>query len=426
MATGISTGKWKGAKIIPYADSLGKLELSYAGKQSAEEILETPPANLVLKETVGGSSGENRLYFGDNLGVMAALLNDPKVSGKVQLFYIDPPYSTQAVFHSRSEQAAYLDLLRGPSYIEFLRARLILMRELLADDGSLYLHLDENMAFHAKIICDEVFGPKNFRNWITRKKCNTKNYTKHQYGNISDYILFYTKTDNYIWHRPLKMWEPEAIVREYNYVDADGRRFKKVPIHAPGERNGATGKEWRGKLPPKGKHWQYAPSTLDEMDARGEIFWSKNGNPRRKIYFSQQKAGIPMQDIWMDYKDAHNQNIKITGYPTEKNYDMLKIIVEASSTPGGLIADCFMGSGTTLEAAEEMGRNWLGIDNSKEALTVTKQRLTHGRKPMGDFVTAKTKPVQLEINVETEKLVRYQLFEAKGNRDISDKPLAIS
>jgi adenine-specific DNA-methyltransferase len=411
MATGISTGKWKGEKIIPYAETLGSIELQYAGKQSTESILASPAAQTELKEVVGASTGENRIYFGENLAVMAGLLKDPSVCGKVQLFYIDPPYATQAVYHSRSEKAAYIDLLRGPDYIEFLRARLILIRELLSDEGSLYLHLDENMAFFAKIVCDEVFGRKNFRNWITRKKCNTKNFTKHQYGNISDYILFYSKTDQYIWNQPRKTWDADAIVREYSYIDKDGRRFKKVPVHAPGERNGETGKPWRGKSPPKGKHWQYAPSTLDEMDKRGEMFWSKNGNPRRKIFFDVQSAGIPLQDIWMDFKDAHNQNIKITGYPTEKNFDMLKVIVAASSTASGLVADCFMGSGTTLEAAEELGRNWIGIDNSEEALAVTKRRLLHGRQPMGDFVGAPSP--QLEMDVGTESKVKFRVFVTK-------------
>src|SRR5947209_9202693 len=124
----------------------------------------------------------------------------------------------------------------------------------------MYLHLDENMAFHVKVIMDEVFGQSSFRNWITRKKCNPKNYTRKTYGNISDFILFYTKTDSYVWTRPVEEWTDERALKEYSYIEEEtGRRYKKVPVHAPGKRNGQTGMLWRGQLPPPGKHWQYTP-----------------------------------------------------------------------------------------------------------------------------------------------------------------------
>jgi adenine-specific DNA-methyltransferase len=276
--------------------------------------------------------------------------------------------------------------LEGAHYLEFLRERLILLRELFADDGSIYLHLDDNMAFHAKAIMDEVFGPSNFRTWITRKKCNPKNYTRKTFGNVSDFILFYTKNDHYVWNRPVVAWTPQRADKEYQYTDSKtGRRYKKVPIHAPGVRNGETGQPWRGMMPPPGKHWQYRPSTLDEMDARGEIYWSPTGNPRRKV-FLDESDGIPVQDIWLDYRDAHNQNIHITGYPTEKNPAMLQQIIEASSDEGDLVLDCFAGSGTTLAVAHSIGRRWIGIDNSPEALRVILHRFERGLEPMGDFV----------------------------------------
>ena len=141
------------------------------------------------------------------------------------------------------------------------------------------------MAFTMKLIMDEVFGEKNCRAFITRKKCSTKNYTKNTYGNVSDYILFYSKTSDYVWNRPYEPWQYEKMIEQYPCIDEKtGRRYKKVPIHAPGIRNGETGKEWRGKLPPKGKHWQYTPEKLDELDKAGEIYWSPKGNPRRMVY----------------------------------------------------------------------------------------------------------------------------------------------
>lgn len=121
------------------------------------------------------------------------------------------------------------------------------------------------------------------------------------------------------------------------------------------------------------------------MDARGEIYWSPNGNPRRKIYLDAS-SGVPVQDIWLEFRDAHNQNIEITGYPTEKNPALLARIIEASSNPGDLVLDCFAGSGTTLAVASQLNRRWIGIDNSVEAISTTLRRFAKGLEPMGDFV----------------------------------------
>ena len=386
MATGLSKTKWNGDTSTTSGKQTS-IVLSYDGKTLEKEVLATPAAKVQQvypKEEM--ASPQKRLYFGDNLEILALLLHDPSVAGKVSLVAIDPPYATNSVFQSRSQEDAYLDLLTGSTYLEFVRKRLIILRELLSTSGSIYVHLDDKMVFPVKLLMDELFGERNFRNLITRKKCNPKNYTRKAFGNISDYILFYTKSDKYTWHRPFLPWDDEGMRREYNYVESKtGRRFKKVPVHAPGVRNGETGKPWRGKLPPPGKHWQYPPDTLNEMDKRGEIYWSPSGNPRRKIFFDRN-SGIPLQDIWLDFKDAHNQNIHITGYPTEKNLEMLKVLIEASSDEGDLVLDCFAGSGTTLIAANSLKRNWIGIDNSPQSIKTIVQRLHFGTRPMGDFV----------------------------------------
>jgi adenine-specific DNA-methyltransferase len=409
MATGIPKTQRKrpnpsGVEMPVNVNDLG-LELTYEGKRRKEDILATPPVPLVNVWPEEGivEKQHSRLYYGDNLHILASLLQDRDVRGKVRLVYIDPPYASGGVFQSRSQEDAYDDLLIGAHYVEFLRERLILLRELLCDDGSIYVHLDRNMAFAIKMVMDEVFGPKNFRSWITRKKCNPKNYTTKTYGNVADFILFYSKSDQYIWNRPVDEWTEEKSKKEYPCVDEDGRRYKKVPVHAPGVRNGETGKPWRGVMPPPGKHWQYLPSKLDEFDARGEIYWSPTGNPRRKVYF-ENSAGVPVQDIWLDFRDAHNQNIEVTGFPTEKNPALVSRIVEASSNPGDLVLDGFSGSGTTLAVASQLGRRWIGIDNSELAISTTLRRLEHGLKPMGDFVSLRTmktkeqRPVYAAIN----------------------------
>jgi len=360
--------------------------LQYADKLARADVLALPatePREIDLT-TEGG-----RLFQGENLGTMLWLRSQHGVRGKVRTVYIDPPYATTMTFLDRDVNHAYDDRLDGAEYLEFLRRRLIVLHELLAGNGSIFVHLDQTMIFEAKILMDEVFGRENFRNLITRKKCNPKNYTRKCFGNISDHILFYTKADKYVWNRPYDRWTEERITEEYPYIDQkSGRRYKKVPLHAPGVRRGETGRAWRGKPPPHGKHWQYPPSKLDDLDAAGEIYWSPNGNPRRKVFFDSSR-GIPVQDIWMHFRDPHNQNVMITGYPTEKNFDLVLRIIAATTNPGDLVLDCFSGSGTTLEAAGALGRCFIGIDAGDAAIKATVKRLREGRGPMGDFVRAR-------------------------------------
>ena len=375
-------------------DNGSALALTYSGKLSKNQVLAEPPHTTF--QAVQKGSSLNRLFCGDNLAALKALNCDPAIRGKVALVYIDPPFATKGAFLSRNQKKAYDDDLSGAGYVESLRQRLILLNELLSPSGSIYLHLDENMVFQMKLIMDEIFGAVNYRNMIVRKKCNPKNYTRKAFGNVADFILFYTKTDNYTWNRPV---EPltEQSAKEYRYVEMEtGRRYMKVPVHAPGKRHGATGGLWRGKLPPPGKHWQYTPETLDEMDARGEICWSNNGNPRRKVYLDEH-PGVGIQDIWLEFRDAHNQNIKITGYPTEKNPDLLRRIIQASSNPGDIVLDCYAGSGTTLAVADELQRRWIGVDRSPEAISTIFERFERGLLPMGDYVSKPSSPAKTDF-----------------------------
>ncbi len=372
MATGITSFSELG--------KIGGFELVYPNKASREEILSGERASLT---EYSPQKTEGHLYCGDNLPILRTLLFDKRMRGKVDLVYIDPPFATGSRFESRKQTHAYSDHLRGAEFLEFLRTRLILLYELLSDSGSLYLHLDARMIFESKIILDEVFGAENFRAFITRKKSNPKNYTRNSYGNTADYILFYSKTASYIWNR--QTTEPtEEHLKEYQYVDEKGRRHMRVPLHAPGVRNGETGGEWKGMLPPPGKHWQYKPSTLDKLDEDGHIHWSATGNPRKKVYLDVHE-GVSVQDIWMDFKDAHNQNIKITGYPTEKNPKLLERIIRASSSKDSLVLDCFAGSGTTLDVAGKLGRRWIGVDEGCEAIATICQRIVKGTAKMGSF-----------------------------------------
>jgi len=345
---------------------------------------------------------KNMLIEGDNLSVIKTLLKEPSVAGRVKLIYIDPPFSTNQEFRggtsrtvSRSieDEIAYKDKLIGAEYIEFLRKRLILLKDMLADDGSIYVHIDCKIGHYVKVLMDEIFGRKQYINDITRIKCNPKGSKRKAYGNMKDMILFYSKSSHYVWNESREKFREEDIQRLFQKIDKDGRRYTTLPLHGPGEtRNGPTGRPWKGVSPPKGSHWQYCPEKLDRLDKQGLIEWSSTGNPRRKYYAEEALIkGKKRQDIW-EFKDP-----AYPSYPTEKNLKMLKMIIEASSNDDSLVLDCFAGSGTTLVAAEELKRRWIGIDDSRLAIEEAQKRLL-AIKEISAFIVYKT-----EVNIKEVK-----------------------
>ena len=365
-------------------------KLIYPGKEIEEDILtNTCPANFKNVRTFGTPNfltckgWVNMLILGDNLSALKSLMGNPGIRGKISLVYIDPPFSTDQEYRggnsrvatissSLEDEIAYQDRLVGAEFLEFLRKRLVFLRELLATDGSIYLHIDWKKGHYLKAIMDEIFGEEHFINDIARIKCNPKNFVRPAYGNIKDMILFYSKTDTYIWNEARETMTEEDIQRLFPKIDEDGRRYTTVPLHAPGEtRNGPTGQPWKGLKPPKGRHWRTHPDQLTKLDGQGLIEWSETGNPRKIIYADEVLAnGKKRQDIWK-FKDS-----PYPSYPTQKNAEMLKVIIEASSNPNDIVLDCFAGSGTTAVCAEELGRRWIAIDNSPWATEATLKRLT--------------------------------------------------
>lgn len=321
----------------------------------------------------------NLLIHSDNLQGLQYLL-DNGYAGKIDLVYIDPPFATGGNFtitegrastisNSRKGNVAYSDVLQGKEFIEFLRERLLLIKELLSNKGSIYLHIDYKIGHYVKVMMDEVFGIENFRNDITRIKCNPKNFDRIGYGNIKDMILFYTKTATPIWNEPRQPYTKEDIETLFAKIDKNGRRYTTVPIHAPGETdNGESSQPFKGIYPPKGRHWRTDVATLEKWDAEGLIEWSDNGNPRKKI-FADEREGKRVQDIW-EYKDP-----MYPVYPTEKNPDLLELIIKTSSNADSIVMDCFAGSGTTLKAAQRLERRWIGIDQSDLAIKAIREKL---------------------------------------------------
>ena len=340
----------------------------------------------------------NILIQGDNLKGLDYLLTKEKLSGKIDLVYIDPPFATGGNFtitdgrattisNSKKGDIAYSDTLKGRDFIEFLKARLILIKELLSKEGSIYLHIDYKIGHYVKVMMDEVFGVENFRNDITRVKCNPKNFERVGYGNMKDLILFYTKSADPIWNEPKEKYTKKDLEKLFPKTNKQGRKYTTVPIHAPGEtKKGNSSKPFKGILPPKGRHWRTDVETLEKWDSEGLIEWTSTGNPR-KIIYADEREGKRVQDIWK-YKDPQYPD-----YPTEKNADLLDLIIKTSSKKNSLVLDCFCGSGTTLKSAQINNRQWIGIDQSDLAIRATKNKLEaiEGdlfiEKPEYEFIT---------------------------------------
>jgi adenine-specific DNA-methyltransferase len=360
--------------------------LEYPNKLSESEILK----NNTTIEFNKKIEKPNILFFGDNFDILKKLLFENGYRGKIDLVYIDPPFATKTKFKigknrvstissSNNDEIAYEDILTGYKFLEFLRQRLILIKELLSDRGSIYLHTDYKIGHYVKIIMDEVFGIENFRNDITRIKSNPKNFQRKAYGNQKDMILFYSKGKNPIFNDPKEKYSKEDIEKLFPKIDKHGRRYSTIPLHAPGEtKDGETGKEWRSIKPPKGRHWRSKPEVLEELDKQGLIEWSKNGNPR-KIIYADEKEGKKKQDIWK-YKDP-----QYPIYPTEKNLEMIKDIILASSNKDSIIMDCFCGSGGTLKVATDLGRKWIGIEVTTKRLNINNNLFLN--KIEYDFIT---------------------------------------
>jgi adenine-specific DNA-methyltransferase len=340
------------------------------------------------------------LIHGDNISGLNYLLNEKNLKGKIDLVYIDPPFATGGNFtitdgrattisNSKNGNIAYTDTLKGKDFIEFLRERLILIKELLSEQGSIYLHIDYKIGHYVKVMMDEVFGIENFKNDITRIKCNPKNFDRIGFGNIKDLILFYTKTANPIWNEPREKYTEKDFEKLFPKIDKQGRRYTTVPIHAPGEtENGKSNQSFKGICPPKGRHWRVDVETLEQWDREGLIEWSSTGNPR-KIIYADEREGKRVQDIW-EYKDP-----QYPAYPTEKNPDLLDLIIKTSSKENSIVLDCFCGSGTTLKSAQTNNRKWIGIDQSELAIKATKEKL---KTVKGDLFIAKPDYEFIELN----------------------------
>jgi DNA modification methylase len=417
--------------------------LEYAGKRSKAAILAEAGAGIGAAplQTVrcfgNAKNGEwkNLIVQGDNLQFLKTCYKnvDPliknKVKGKVKLIYIDPPFATESDFGGKDGERSYSDKVATAEFIESLRERLIYHRELLADDGSIYMHLDQKMSHYAKIIMDEVFGRSCFLNEIIWKRTYAHSDAK-QYGVIHDTILYYSIGRRRTWNVIRTAPDQEYIETFFDQVEEEtGRRYARVYLTAAGvTKEGESGKPWRGIDPKsKGRHWAYHPNMLEEFEKQNRIHWPKKGVPRLKNY-ADEHEGVTLQDLWIDIRKIHNQSPELIGYPTQKPESLIERIILASSNPGDLVMDLFGGSGTTAVVAEKLDRRWITCDFGKHAIYTVQKRILNiadskklGTKEMEDETRcAKCRSI-IEESANYKKCSECQTLVKKVNKPINDK-----
>jgi adenine-specific DNA-methyltransferase len=363
--------------------------LSWRGKRPFTSTRYYPAQ---LKEVHGNDvdGWRNKIYWGDNLQVLSHLLKSFR--GKVQLIYIDPPFDSKADYkrfvrlkgqsiqndYGSFEEKQYTDIWLNDDYLQFMYERLIVARELLADTGSIYLHCDWHKGHLLRCVLDEVFGPENFRNEIIWKRSSIATNVSTQWRNSHDTLFFYSKTTNYKFF--VQYGAPsESTMDHYAYEDENGK-YQLVPLLGSGKSSGETGKTWRGINPNligvSGMHWLKSPSTLEQLDKEGKIYWpeKEDGRPRLKFYLSESK-GVYIPDLWDDIYIINAMARESLGYPTQKPETLMERIVRSSSESNDIVMDFFMGSGTTQSVAMKTGRRFIGADINLGAVQITTKRL---------------------------------------------------
>ena len=365
--------------VIKFEPIKGYPMLNWKGKRPFTSTRYYPAQ---LKEQHGEAVNDwlNKIFWGDNLQVMSHLLREFR--GKVDLIYIDPPFDSRADYkksvklkgvhsdYSPFEEKQYSDIWSNDEYLQFIYERIVLLRELLSTNGSMYLHCDWNQVHYIKAICDEVFGRENFKNQIVWKRSTPRGNAVSRYPELCDFILFYGKTQQVIWNSQFIEYQKEYIEKYYSYKDENtGRMFQ--PTSLLGHEGVNPIRTWMGI----DRAWRYPLHRLDELNEAGLIYWPNGGGmPRLKRFLDEQK-GVPVQSLWDDISAVNSQALDDTGYPTQKPEKLLERIIKGSTNPNDIVFDCFMGSGTTQAVAMKLGRRFIGADINLGAIQTTTKRL---------------------------------------------------
>lgn len=362
--------------------------LVYKGKSRKEDIIAQTPAAPFQKirsfcsDNSFEEDWQNMLIFGDNLLALKTLYEDQrgenkyKTKNKIKLIYIDPPFSTKQDF-MKDREKAYRDKIIGAQFIEFLRKRLILMREILADDGSIYVHLDWKKGHYIKVIMDEIFGEHNFIREITFK-CTPGHHLADYLDNMTANIFWYKKNDRIIFKPPYQGLTNKELEEKFPLIEKEtGRRFthekleKTSNAYSAGEKRVIQGKEIISNV-----GWIWTQDTFNKRLKENPylIFWTREGRPRYKRYLDEYR-GRKLGNLWIDLNLISSNSKEDLGYPTQKEESLLNRLIESSTNDNDIVLDAFAGSGTTMAVAEKLNRRWIGIDCGKLAIYTIQKRM---------------------------------------------------
>lgn len=331
------------------------------------------------------------LYHGDNKEVLAHLLANG-FRGQVKLIYIDPPFDSGADYvrqvqlrgpkgtikidgedYALGEQVQYTDIWSNDNYLQFMYERLLMLKELLSEDGALYLHCDWNKAHHLRCLLEEVFGTDGFRNEIIWQRVAARSDST-TYNHIHDVVMYCTKGPDFVWNQQYHAYSDKYVEDKYSLVDASGRKYQLDNLTSPNPRPNMT-YEWMGHSPPD-KGWRYSKESMQELHDAGRIWYPEDKQKRpRLIRYLDEGKGVPLRSIWTDINPVNSQADERSEYPTQKPETLLERLITTSTNPGDLVLDCFIGSGTTAAVAQKLGRRWIGCDINKGAIQTTAKRL---------------------------------------------------
>lgn len=348
-----------------------------------------------LKEVYGqedDSGWINKIFWGDNLQVMSHLLK--QFRGKVDLIYIDPPFDSKADYKksiklrgnnlkndiTSFEEKQYTDIWSNDDYLQFMYERIVLLRELLSENGSIFVHCDYRKSHHLKCILDEVFGSNNFINEIIWVRTNSHNMKAKGFVRSNDHILFYTKSSNFTFNEQYSDYSDEQLKRFKE--DENGRLYKAENMTFSSV-NKNRQFEWRGAKPPSNRSWGFSEEELERLYQEGRIITRRDGVPRMdglKVYFEETK-GNPISCNWNDISRVGNTSTDRTDYPTQKPEEILERIIKTTTNENDLVFDCFMGSGTTQSVASKLNRRFIGADINLGSIQTTTKRLASKKVP---------------------------------------------
>jgi DNA modification methylase len=364
-------------------------------------------------------SAKNKLYYGDNLEVLQRYVKDESVD----LVYLDPPFNSRQDYNvlfaekdgsqSSSQihafedtwewnidaQRAYeqiveqggrvADALRAfktflcnsdmMAYLAMMAPRLVELRRVLKETGSIYLHCDPTASHYLKILMDAVFGPETFTSEIIWKRTNTHSDAK-RWSPVSDTLLYYVKGGSPTWNPTYDAHGAEYIASKYRNRDSSGRLYTLDNMTSPKPRPNMT-YEWKG-FPPPPNGWRYSRETMTKLDAQGRIWYPSEKTKRpRLIRYLDEMSGVLLGNVWTDINPINSQAQERLGYPTQKPEALLERILKASSNEGDVVLDPFCGCGTTVQVAQRLNRRWIGIDITHLAIGLIKKRLSDAFGP---------------------------------------------